>query len=122
MELTAYRVFQRLFRILPLRLADGFGRRMDLLYRLLDRPRRRLVTRNLALAFPEKSPAEVDRLARQVFAHLGGLAADLFRSETEPIERLLSRIEIVGLEHARAAAASGTGSGPRSPRAPTASP
>lgn len=108
-ELAAYLVLRSLFRILPLRLADGLGRGVGLLYRLLDRRRRRLVARNLALAFPEKSPAEVDRLARAVFAHFGGLAADLFRSETEPVERLLSRIEIVGLEHARAAAASGRG-------------
>jgi KDO2-lipid IV(A) lauroyltransferase len=108
-ELTAYRVFHGLFRILPLRLADGLGQRVGLLYRLVDRRRRQLVTRNLSLAFPEKPPAEIDRLARQVFLHLGSLAADLFRSETEPAERLLSRIEIVGLEHARAAAASGRG-------------
>ena len=108
-ELTAYRVFHSLFRILPFHLADGLGRCLGLLYRLVDHRRRRLVALNLALAFPEKSPAEVDRLARQVFLHLGSLAADLFRSETEPAERLLSRVEIVGLEHARAAADSGRG-------------
>jgi KDO2-lipid IV(A) lauroyltransferase len=108
-ELAAYLVLRSLFRALPLRLADGLGRSVALLYRLLDGRRRRLVDRNLALAFPEKSPSEVDRLAKQVFGHLGSLAADLFRSEKEPIERLLSRIEIIGLEHARAAAASGRG-------------
>lgn len=108
-ELAAYVALRSLFRVLPLRLADAFGRSIARLYRLVDGRRRRLVARNLALAFPERSPAEVDRLARQVFGHLGSLAADLFRSETEPIERLLSRIEIVGLEHARAAAASGRG-------------
>lgn len=51
----------------------------------------------------------MDRLGRQVYRHLGSLAADLFRSETEPVAQLLSRVEIVGLEHARAAAASGRG-------------
>jgi KDO2-lipid IV(A) lauroyltransferase len=108
-ELVAYLALRSLFRILPLRIADGLGRNVGLLYRLLDHRRRRLVARNLALAFPEKSPVELHQLARQVFAHFGGLAADLFRSETEPVERLLARIEIVGLEHARAAAASGRG-------------
>lgn len=106
-ELTAYILLRSLFRALPLSLADGLGRRTGLLYRLVDGRRRRLVARNLALAFPEKSPAEVDRLSREVFAHFGGLAADLFRSETEPVGKLLERIEIVGLEHARAVAASG---------------
>jgi KDO2-lipid IV(A) lauroyltransferase len=67
------------------------------------------VSDNLAHAFPEMPPAEVDRLGREVFAHFGGLAADLLRSETEPIEKLLARVEVVGLEHARAAVASGRG-------------
>ena len=109
LELAAYLVLRSLFRLLPLRLADGLGRGVGLLYRLVDRRRRRLVAGNLALAFPEKPPAEVERLAREVFAHFGGLAADLFRSETEPAAELLSRVEIVGLEHARAAAGSGRG-------------
>jgi KDO2-lipid IV(A) lauroyltransferase len=54
-------------------------------------------------------PAEIRRVAREVFAHFGGLAADLLRSETEPVGSLLSRVEIVGMEHARAAASSGRG-------------
>ena len=108
-ELAAYVVLRGLFRALPLRLADGFGSGGALLYRFVDRRRRRLVARNLALAFPEMAPHEVDRLGRQVFRNLGRLAADLFRSEMEPVEQLLSRVEIVGLEHARAAAASGRG-------------
>ena len=61
------------------------------------------------LAFPDKPPAEVERLSRAVFAHFGGLAADLCRSEREPVEKLLARVEVVGLEHAIRAAASGRG-------------
>lgn len=109
LELSAYVFLRTFFRLLPVRLADGLGRRAGLLYRRLDARRRRIVQENLALAFPEKSPAEVDSLAREVFAHFGGLAADLLRSETEPVESLLARVEVVGFEHARAAAASGRG-------------
>ena len=109
LELAAYLVMRSFFRALPVRLADGLGRRAGLLYRLLDARRRRLVRGNLALAFPERTPAEIDALAREVFAHFGGLAADLLRSETEPVEELLSRVEVLGIEHARAAAASGRG-------------
>ncbi len=109
LELAAYLLLRGLFRLLPLRAADGLGRGAGRLYRRLDGRRRRLVARNLALAFPERDAAGVDRLSREVFAHFGGLAADLLRSETLPVEALLSRIEVSGLEHARAAAASGRG-------------
>lgn len=109
LELAAYLVLRTLFRALSVRAADRLGRGAGHLYRLLDRRRRMLVSANLALAFPEMPPAEVRRVAREVFAHFGGLAADLLRSETEPVESLLSRVEIVGLEHARAAASSGRG-------------
>lgn len=109
LELTAYLLLRSFFRALPLRFADAFGRRVALFYRLVDRRRRHLVARNLALAFPEKSATEIEQLSRRVFAHFGQLAADLFRSETEPLEKLLARVEVVGLEHARAAADSGRG-------------
>ena len=109
LELAAYLLLRTFFRLLPLRAADALGRRAGLLYRRLDARRRKLVHGNLALAFPEKSPAEIDALAREVFAHFGSLATDLLRSETEPVESLLARVEVVGLEHARAAAASGRG-------------
>lgn len=108
-ELAAYLLLRTFFRLLPLRAADAVGRGLGHLFLLLDGRRRRLAAANLALAFPEKERAEVDALVRGVFAHFGGLAAELFRSETEPAEELLCRIETVGVENARAAAASGRG-------------
>jgi KDO2-lipid IV(A) lauroyltransferase len=108
-ELAAYLFLRAFFRLLPLGFADRLGRGAGLLYRLVDRRRRKLTSENLASAFPGTPAVEVDRLARAVFAHFGGLAVDLLRSEKEPIARLLARVEVVGLEHARAAAASGRG-------------
>ena len=105
-ELGAYLVLRTLFRALPLPLADAVGRGLGRLYRLVDRRRRRLVARNLAFAFPEKPAAERDAISREVFAHFGAIAADLVRSEAAPVEGLLARVEVEGLEHARAAAAS----------------
>ena len=109
LELGAYLLLRGLFGLLPLRAAEALGRAAGRLYRLLDARRRRLVAENLARAFPEKGPDELARLERAVFAHFGGLAAELLRCEKEPLERLLGRIEVVGLEHARAAAASRRG-------------
>jgi KDO2-lipid IV(A) lauroyltransferase len=109
LELVAYVLLRGLFRAAPVRLADALGRGAGLLYRLVDRRRRGLVAQNLASAFPGMPAAEIDRLSRGVFAHFGGLAADLCRSEREPVEKLLARVEVVGLEHARRAASSGRG-------------
>lgn len=109
LELGAYLLLRGLFGLLPLRVAEALGRGAGRLYRLLDARRRRLVAENLARAFPEKGPDGLARLERAVFAHFGGLAAELLRCEKEPLESLLGRIEVVGLEHARAAAASGRG-------------
>jgi KDO2-lipid IV(A) lauroyltransferase len=108
-ELGAYLLLRGAFRLLPARLVDSVGRRAGLLYRSLDRRRRSLVSANLASAFPGMTAADVDALARRVFAHFGGLAADLLRSETEPVESLLARVEVRGVEHARAAFESGRG-------------
>ncbi|MBP7676789.1 MAG: lysophospholipid acyltransferase family protein [Thermoanaerobaculia bacterium] len=108
-ELGAYLLLRALFRALPLSLADALGRGLGRLYRFVDRRRRRLVARNLALAFPEKPAAEREAISREVFAHFGAIAADLVRSEAAPVEELLARVEVEGLEHARAAAASGRG-------------
>ena len=108
-ELGAYVAFRTLLRVLPLPLADALGRGLGRLYRFVDRRRRRLVVRNLALAFPEKPAAEREAMSREVFAHFGAIAADLVRSEAAPVEALLARVEVEGLEHARAAAGSGRG-------------
>jgi len=96
-------------RRLPVEAAEAAGRRLGLVYRAIDRRRRRLADENLALAFPEMSAAAREALSMAVFEHFGGLAADLLHAVDEPNERLLSRIEIEGLEHVRAAASSGGG-------------
>ncbi len=108
-ELGTYVAFRTLLRLLSLSLADALGRGLGRLYRFVDRRRRRLVARNLALAFPEKPAEEREAISREVFAHFGAIAADLVRSEAAPVEALLARVEVEGLEHARAAAASSRG-------------
>lgn len=89
--------------------AERLGRRLGLLARHLLPGRRRLAERNLARAYPQKTPAEVAALAREVFAHFGVLAADLFRAVSRPVEETLARVEVVGLEEALAASRTGRG-------------
>ena len=74
----------------------------------LDRRHRAVVTENLAAAFPGRyAPAELDRVAAEVFANLGRTAVDVARSD-----RLASRpddadVAVEGLEHLLAALSAG---------------
>jgi KDO2-lipid IV(A) lauroyltransferase len=98
-----------LFGALPEGAAGGLGRTLGRAFRRLSRRRRELVSRNLEAAFPVMDPKQRDRLAVAVFEHFGALTAELLRMVGEPLDSVLSRVEIVGAEHARAAAESGRG-------------
>ena len=62
---------------LPLDVASDFGRALGGLAFLLARKQRRLVLEGLQRAFPEKSDAERQALARACFRHLGQSAFEL---------------------------------------------
>lgn len=91
--------------------AERLGRRLGALLLRAAPARRALVRRNLARAFPDKSEEELDALLSAVFAHFGGMSAELLATLEEPLEALLARIEIrpEEIELARAAVASGRG-------------
>lgn len=108
-EAIAFAGAGRLFGALPAVQAERIGRGMGRLFRLVSPSRRRIAEGNLARAYPALSPSEVRALARAVFAHFGGLAADLIHSLNEPFEETLGRLEIVGADDARAAVASARG-------------
>jgi len=108
-EELALELLRRASAAASLEVAEEAGRRLGRLYRHLDARRRRLVRTNLSQAFPERTPHEIEELSRAVFAHFGGIVADLLRSLDEPVEALLARIEIRNPEIAREAAASKRG-------------
>ncbi len=85
------------------------GRRLGRIYRALDRRRRELAGRNLALAFPERGPAEIEALSIAVFEHFGGMAAELLHALHEPAPSLRERVEVVGAERVLQASATGRG-------------
>ncbi|MEW6433611.1 MAG: lysophospholipid acyltransferase family protein [Myxococcota bacterium] len=66
-----------LLGLLPLRLASGLGAVVGRLSYALARRERRKALASLERAFPEKSPAEREALARACFAHLGRMALEL---------------------------------------------
>jgi Kdo2-lipid IVA lauroyltransferase/acyltransferase len=86
---------------LPTAAALGLGRRLgDLTAMALPR-RRRVVLKNLALAFPELAPAARQRLARQTWQHLGMTFVELARVLARPLQATLDEMTLEGLEHIR---------------------
>ncbi len=95
---------------LPSALGLVVGRRVgDLLWWLL--PRRRAMTlENLRRSLgSELSPAELRRLGRRSFQHLGMNLIEGCRYFLRPTDVMLSRVRVEGAEHLRAAAARGRG-------------
>jgi KDO2-lipid IV(A) lauroyltransferase len=69
-----------------------------LAYRL-DRRHRRVALENLAAAFPGRSAAEREAIARGVFEHFGGVILELLKVATMTPDDLLALCETEGDEH-----------------------
>lgn len=67
----------RLLGLLPLAPALAFGAAVGRLAHRFARETRRLALEHLALAFPEKTSAEREQIARDMFVHLGRSTAEL---------------------------------------------
>ena len=95
---------------LPWRAGLWVGRRLgDLAYRVL-RGRRAVARENLERAFArERSAAELDRLCRESFGHLGMTLVEACTFFFRPPSFLLSRVDVEGVDHLKAAAAHGRG-------------
>lgn len=93
-----------LFRALPLDWASGLGgwlgRTVGPKLGLTRRARR-----NLALAMPDLSPAETDRIIVEMWDNLGRFAGEMPHIATLDCSERAGRVEVVGLEHVRNAAA-----------------
>ena len=60
-------------RVLPMRAVLGAGTLLGRAFYLLDRGHRRLAMKNLQAAFPVRSDAECEAIARDMFSHFGRL-------------------------------------------------
>ena len=95
---------------LPLAPGLWLGRRLgDLAWAALRR-RRRICLANLRRAFgPDLVPAELGRLGRRSFQHLGMNAVELCRLFFRPPAGVLARVDLAGHEHLEAALRGGRG-------------
>lgn len=100
-------IFIWLLHWLPLPLQAAVGWLLGQLLYLLIVPRRRVVHINLALCFPEKSPAERRRMARAVFVAVTRCMLERGVMWWGSAERIRRLVDLTGLEHIHAAQAAG---------------
>ena len=99
----------QLARLLPMRAVIAAGTLLGTAFYLFDRPHRRLAISNLRAAFPSRSDAECDTIARGMFVHFGQLLTVLLKFSTLPPRQMLAHVEFEGEERVRAAHALGRG-------------
>ena len=91
---------------LPEKAALSLGRLLGRLLHLVDTRHRRVARENIAAAFPEKTPAEVATLTRQVYRHLGLLVVESLRIRkllTGGLENFVERPDLTEVHKANAA-------------------
>jgi KDO2-lipid IV(A) lauroyltransferase len=108
-EYAAVRAALAIVRVLPMPLVDRLGALLGGLFFALDRAHRRVAERNVAAAFPARTPAEQRAIVRSAFAHFGRLLFAVLKFSTLTPEAMLARVEFEGEERVRAAYAHGKG-------------
>jgi KDO2-lipid IV(A) lauroyltransferase len=96
-------------RLMPYPVVRACGTTLGLTFYTIDRAHRRIAERNLAAAFPTRSPAERRAIARAAFVHFGRLLFELLEFSTLAPASMLERVEFDGEERARLAYAQGKG-------------
>jgi KDO2-lipid IV(A) lauroyltransferase len=88
--------FMRALAHLPLPAVRGFGAVLGRVLYSVARPRRRVVDTNLALCFPEKTPAERERIARETFVFVAQSWLDRSWLWHAPERVVAKRLRVVG--------------------------
>ena len=105
LEYAGYRLLSFFFSILPIETASKVGGALGAWLGPKSRVRHPRLLRNLADAFPEKSQAEREKLAHDVWRNLGYVLGEFFHID----EIIRDRVEIVNPEILQAIADSGKG-------------
>jgi Kdo2-lipid IVA lauroyltransferase/acyltransferase len=94
---------------LPRSLAMSLGRGAGRLVGALDRRHVAVADENLRHAFPDWDPERRLRVARGVYAHFGQMIMDILWLHGHSRDEVMSRLDVVGREHADRALARGRG-------------
>ena len=92
-------LFMRLLAMLPLVVVRAMGKLLGWVLYVLVGSRRRVVTVNLTLCFPERSPEEIKRLTRQTFVYFAQAWLDRSWVWHAPRSWILRRVAFTGATH-----------------------
>lgn len=109
LEYGLFRAVEAVLRPMPWRTVQAFGRALGRVAHLVDARHRRVVRENLRRSDLGLSEREVRALARECFAHFGGMllaTVPMLHLEADELRR---RVRLEGLEHWDAVAAEGKG-------------
>ena len=109
LEYLTVRTLLAVARVVPDPVVRAMGTLLGRAFCLVDRPHRRVAERNLAAAFPTRSPRERRTIAVKAFQHFGRMAFEILKFSTLSPEAMLARVEFDGLDRVRHAYAQGKG-------------
>ena len=109
LEYIGVRALIGVVRFMPSAVVDACGSALGLAFCTLDRSHRRVAERNVAAAFPTRTPAEHTAIVRGAFTHFGRLLFELLKFSTLTTDQMLARVEFEGEERVRSAYAQGKG-------------
>lgn len=79
--------------------AERSGERLGNFIFLVSAKHRKRARANLAMAMPELSAEEREKIVRGVFRHFGRVVTDFLRSPSRSAEEALASVEVEGIEH-----------------------
>jgi len=108
-EYSVVLVMRTLVWLLPDAVGRALGTTIGLAFYALDRRHRRVAINQLRAAFPTRTAAECQAIARATFAHFGRLLVFVLRLSTIRPAELRALLEVEGENHFRDALAQGKG-------------
>jgi KDO2-lipid IV(A) lauroyltransferase len=108
-ELVLFRLGEAALRALPPGARGALGRRLGRLYLRLVPSRRRILFENLARAYPEKSPAEIEAIGLGSAEWVGAAFVDFLDVSRLTAEEVRGRIRVTGEGNFESARARGKG-------------
>jgi KDO2-lipid IV(A) lauroyltransferase len=98
LEFALVKVVAAVLRLLPMPAVRVCGGALGRVAYVVGRRHRRIAIENLEQAFPSRTPSELRRLARDMFAHFGRWALELIKFAGLSRERMLQLIDSEGEE------------------------
>ncbi|MFU8818618.1 MAG: lysophospholipid acyltransferase family protein [Desulfurivibrio sp.] len=109
-EKVIFNLLLKLVQLLPRRVVLACGRGVGRLVFLVDVRHRRVALANVAIAFPDASPAEAKAIVRRCFQFFGAYILDMLSLLNRGLDPArFDDFEFAGLEHCEAAYAKGKG-------------